>query len=533
MELVERGTELGRLRDALGRCADAKGGVVALTGPVGSGRTELLHGFAAEVARAGALHLGAVGSPMERELPLALLVQLFQNAPLDPAAAAEVCALLTEGIRNADSDSSPGRLTVAVLHGLAGALLALAEERPLVISVDDVQYADPQSLECLLYLVRRTRQSRVLVVLGEREFAVAAHPLFDTELVRQPHYDRVRLRLLSPDGSAGLLAARLGQDAARRLASGFHSATGGNPLLLRALVLEYQWARDTGAGQALEQLLPGETFRRDLLSCLYRLDPAVLEVARALAAAAGPQPLEDLAGLVGLPERTTARAVEALTGSGLLARGDFRHPAIREHILGTMTPEQQRTLRGRLALAAAGARATGVQPGASALRQRSAALREAVAELQGSGHDEELAHALADLSLAYQALGETGRALMTARRALKIAEDQGLDALCELLAPQVAAVPFGVRSLPRQAARRGPAAAAGGPRVEDDSVTELSDAERRVAGLAAQGLMNREIAARLFITVSTVEQHLTRVYRKLGVTRRLDLMPRFDADLAG
>ncbi|MEY9968292.1 DNA-binding NarL/FixJ family response regulator, partial [Streptacidiphilus sp. MAP12-16] len=51
----------------------------------------------------------------------------------------------------------------------------------------------------------------------------------------------------------------------------------------------------------------------------------------------------------------------------------------------------------------------------------------------------------------------------------------------------------------------------------------LSSAERRVASLAALGHTNREIARDLFITVSTVEQHLTRVYRKLNVTRRSDL----------
>jgi DNA-binding CsgD family transcriptional regulator len=44
-----------------------------------------------------------------------------------------------------------------------------------------------------------------------------------------------------------------------------------------------------------------------------------------------------------------------------------------------------------------------------------------------------------------------------------------------------------------------------------------------VAELAADGLTNREIAGRLFITVSTVEQHLTRVYRKLVVSRREEL----------
>jgi DNA-binding CsgD family transcriptional regulator len=44
-----------------------------------------------------------------------------------------------------------------------------------------------------------------------------------------------------------------------------------------------------------------------------------------------------------------------------------------------------------------------------------------------------------------------------------------------------------------------------------------------VAALAAEGYTNREISGRLFITVSTVEQHLTRIYRKLNVTRRTEL----------
>ncbi|WP_290062360.1 helix-turn-helix domain-containing protein, partial [Amycolatopsis solani] len=51
----------------------------------------------------------------------------------------------------------------------------------------------------------------------------------------------------------------------------------------------------------------------------------------------------------------------------------------------------------------------------------------------------------------------------------------------------------------------------------------LSDAERRVAELAAGGHSNREIGRRLHVTVSTVEQHLTNVYRKLGVDGRAHL----------
>jgi DNA-binding CsgD family transcriptional regulator len=57
-----------------------------------------------------------------------------------------------------------------------------------------------------------------------------------------------------------------------------------------------------------------------------------------------------------------------------------------------------------------------------------------------------------------------------------------------------------------------------------DGLATLTDAERRVVNLAARGHTNREIGDRLFITVSTVEQHLTRAYRKLKISTRTELV---------
>jgi DNA-binding NarL/FixJ family response regulator len=66
-----------------------------------------------------------------------------------------------------------------------------------------------------------------------------------------------------------------------------------------------------------------------------------------------------------------------------------------------------------------------------------------------------------------------------------------------------------------------------GGRARADS--DLTASERRVAELVAEGLTNKEVAHRLFVTDRTVEGHLSRIYVKLGIRSRAELARRFAA----
>lgn len=152
----------------------------------------------------------------------------------------------------------------------------------------------------------------------------------------------------------------------------------------------------------------------------------------------------------------------------------------------------------------------------SPVAQRIALLRESAAMLRRVGDDLELAYTLADLSRAYQVAGDSTRARVTVRRAWQLATDCHADALRRVLLPDFDEAD----------------AAEPQPTVDTATLNALSEAERRVAALAAQGDTNRQIANKLFVTVSTVEQHLTRVYRKIGVTRRNDLPAKLPAEFS-
>jgi DNA-binding NarL/FixJ family response regulator len=67
------------------------------------------------------------------------------------------------------------------------------------------------------------------------------------------------------------------------------------------------------------------------------------------------------------------------------------------------------------------------------------------------------------------------------------------------------------------------------PGRRPSSTGELTQTESNVAALVAQGLSNKEVAARLFVSVRAVEANLSRIYAKLGIRSRTELARTFDA----
>ncbi|MFH8982315.1 helix-turn-helix transcriptional regulator [Streptomyces varsoviensis] len=151
-------------------------------------------------------------------------------------------------------------------------------------------------------------------------------------------------------------------------------------------------------------------------------------------------------------------------------------------------------------------------------------LGEAVEILRERGHRLELARAMDALARAHRDLGDEGRARTLARKAQQLMRESGAEPSAYGPRSADAAAEAGA-SLPLVGRQWSPGTGW--------QPVELSDAELRVATLAARGHTNRQIAGKLFITVSTVEQHLTRVYRKLDVQRRTDLAAKLRLDATG
>jgi DNA-binding CsgD family transcriptional regulator len=137
--------------------------------------------------------------------------------------------------------------------------------------------------------------------------------------------------------------------------------------------------------------------------------------------------------------------------------------------------------------------------------ERLALLEESVDILRDSGASLEWAKATIDLGAALISEGRQEEALRALRRGADVAYRCRAQPLAELAARELRAA--GAR--PRRLALLGTDA--------------LTPAERRVAVLAAEGLINARIAERLFVSEKTVEGHLTRVYQKLGRQTRTDL----------
>ena len=132
-------------------------------------------------------------------------------------------------------------------------------------------------------------------------------------------------------------------------------------------------------------------------------------------------------------------------------------------------------------------------------------LEAAIACLRRGDAKLDLARALVDLGAALRRNGERAASRAPLNEGMGIAHRRGACVLVERARTELHAA--GAR--PRSAVRSG--------------VDALTPSERRVASLAAEGLANAEIAQALFVTVRTVEMHLSAAYRKLGIPSRAEL----------
>ncbi|AEW95935.1 transcriptional regulator [Streptantibioticus cattleyicolor NRRL 8057 = DSM 46488] len=338
----------------LTECAKHEGSVAVIRGSTATGKTELLHALGESAANNGFRVLNALAGPMERSFPYALLEQIFPDlGPLAPPAAG-----------NFSADSAPETpdehpvVPPSVLRHVHRTATELAARQPLFIGIDDVHHADPASLQCLLYLIRRFRSSAIALAVTDNLHDPGGRTFFG-ELQYQPRILRVMLGVLSPAGVAGMVAQALGAKAADRFAGEFNAVSGGNPLLLRAL-LNDTLAHDDAPG--FPRPHPADAFQHAALACVRRSGPDSVRVAHGVALLDRATPVPLLSDLVGVGPRTTEEVLRLLTDSGLLDDGRFRHPALRTAVLHDLPRATANELRSHAArlLRTSGAPATAV-----------------------------------------------------------------------------------------------------------------------------------------------------------------------------
>src|SRR5215212_5547487 len=342
--LLERDSELGALDRALASAIEGRGSVVAVEGPPGIGKSSLV-AECVELARKRDMYTLAVrATELERSYPYGIVRQTADSVSLDKSQE-ERAALFTGAAKLALPILDPGgrdepdnpELMYQRLHGLYWLTANLARDRPLLITIDDAQWADDASMAAERFLSLRIADLPMVLLLAVRTAEVGQLAVPLAEILADPATVSIRPGPLSPDGAGQCVEALLGS-ADPAFAAACHHATGGNPFLLEQLVSEVraEGIEPTEASAERVASLGPDTVRASVLLRLERLPSAGGPVARALAILGEHDvALRDVATLAEVPEDPAAEALAELERSGLVTGQPhlrFTHPILRAAI---------------------------------------------------------------------------------------------------------------------------------------------------------------------------------------------------------
>ena len=314
--------------------AEGQGRILLVEGPVASGKSELLRIAAERAADSGFPFVEATCSRAEQALPLGVVGQLIRHSAFDREVSQQAAQRL-ESVRDGGGEAE----LVAALDTVCTALLDLATDTPVVVGIDDLRHADPASSRFLLHLARRVRTARILLVLTDDSEPPQRNAPFHAELRRQPPFRRMHLTPLSADDVTRHLVRHFGEARAERLGPEVFAASGGNPVLLRAIVED----RENGQGEQAPSYGPA------LLSCLHCSEPIMLQVVRALAVLGQDGSRVAVRELLDADDGDVGLALDALNASGLLGNDRIRLPAGRSAVLDDLPQAVRAELHHRAA----------------------------------------------------------------------------------------------------------------------------------------------------------------------------------------
>lgn len=358
-KLAERDEEEKILATVYSECTAGRSRVVAINGPIASGKTALLRSFAQDAADAGATVLEATASSFESYHPLGIIDQMLRGRRLSsPSAEREIRALLEgvcDSVARVDEPRALRQISLPILNLLHSAFQHLTSSQTLVVCVDDAHFMDIESLQYLLALMRRMSNAPILFMFSYcRDMGRnSVQRIIQAEMLRMPNCCQMPLNPLSLTGVAAVLGDYMGLETAGRLASECRRLSGGKPLLVHALAEDHTTAgriREPGTGSDEHgRLIAGPAFGRAVLSCLYRSEPVMLELAQVIAILGACGSLSVVARFCDIaPE--SVRQVVASAGLGGLLDSDFLgQPSVRKAVIGSIPPGVWHAMHSRAA----------------------------------------------------------------------------------------------------------------------------------------------------------------------------------------
>ncbi len=393
LPFVDREEELALLKNLFDKTLTGNGQVVFVAGEGGIGKTRLVHELGGYAKGRGAIF--AVGPSYEEEglVPYSPWVEALRSIIRQHSAEmfgkalgqtlAEVGRLVPElaaragelGIKRwlsgpssflvvSSTDSERIRLFQAVTDLLA----YVARQRPVLLFLDDVLWADAASLQLLHYLCRRTKDHRLIVVAAYRDVELPEdHPLSRVllDLNRERVLRRIVLGRLTPEHVAIIVSNHFNGPVARKFTQLIHERTGGNPFFVEEIVRSLK--EDGRVHRTAEGWTLTETGEVDIPSTvralvrhrMSRLGPETVQLLSAGAAIGMDFGYELVKRVAGLDDDKAMGLLEAALRAGLVREKRdgsevsyvFSDEQIREYLYSELSLIRRRKTHARIAQA--------------------------------------------------------------------------------------------------------------------------------------------------------------------------------------